>query len=176
MNHFFLLLCKWGRQQEERRGDYQNSLDEGMVFQVVSCNPTVPFISGTVCSSNPFIFFLTEVSVICSILKLHLNGFFPPHVLAFSLSLPRWTDPRPSIFFPLKEWMGANFLFKHPPLPTFCKGHLGSFPIPEAICGGLTLGRVKQFLCSTEKLRRSRWFFFSRLNHHISKFPLSWFA
>lgn len=97
---FFLLLCKWGRQQEERRGDYQNSLDEGMVFQVVSCNPTVPFISGTVCSSNPFIFFLTEVSVICSIL------IFPPMSLRSVSHSHAGLTPDPPYFFLWKnEWV-----------------------------------------------------------------------
>lgn len=65
--------------------------------------------------------FLTEVPGICSILELCLNGF------PISVAHSHWTDPRPSIFFPLKEWMGANFPFKHPPLPTCCKDHLGSF-------------------------------------------------
>lgn len=55
VNQCFLLLWKPGRQQEERRGDNEDSYEE-TALQVVACDLTVPFIFGAACSLIFFCF------------------------------------------------------------------------------------------------------------------------
>lgn len=77
---------------------------EGMVLQVVACD-LFPSFFGTVCSSNPFIFFVFYRGV-CHLLHFKALSEWISHVAAFSLSLPHWTDPDPP-FFSIKRMNGC---------------------------------------------------------------------
>lgn len=96
VNHFFLLLLRGqttgGKKRWlSRQPLWRNGFTGGGLWS------NFPFIFGTVSSSNPFFsFFLTEVSVIRSILKLHLNGF-PMSLLSVSHSHTGLT-PHPPYF------------------------------------------------------------------------------
>lgn len=119
VNHIF---CCCGNRADNRRKEEVISETASMKEWFYRWWPVIcsPHFWNSVFIQSIYLF-LTEVPGICSILELCLNGF------PISVAHSHWTDPRPSIFFPLKEWMGANFPFKHPPLPTCCKDHLGSF-------------------------------------------------
>lgn len=137
VNYFFLLLLQMGqttggkKRWLSRQSLWRNGFTGGGLWF------NFPFIFGTVSSSNPFFF-----RGVCHLLHFKASSEWISHVIAFGLSLPHWTDPRPSIFFLWKnEWV----LIFSSNIPHFLRAVRAIWEafIPEAICGGLTF---RQFL------------------------------